>query len=168
MELAGPAPPESQVAPPRTPPQPPLEDSCKDTGDMRISEEKPSTPQELNLSQTDNSGLNSSSEGENRTSNGDEMTEPGSKSEAAKTEGDGSTGEKVLKKPDKILPCPRCNSMDTKFCYYNNYNIHQPRHYCRGCQRYWTAGGSMRNLPVGAGRRKSKSSSVNCHGILIP
>ncbi|XP_020255376.1 cyclic dof factor 2-like [Asparagus officinalis] len=28
-----------------------------------------------------------------------------------------------LKKPDKILPCPRCNSMDTKFCYYNNYNV---------------------------------------------
>ncbi|KAK4394507.1 Cyclic dof factor 2 [Sesamum angolense] len=28
--------------------------------------------------------------------------------------------QKTLKKPDKILPCPRCNSMDTKFCYYNN------------------------------------------------
>ncbi|XP_051213599.1 cyclic dof factor 1 [Lolium perenne] len=172
MDLAGAAPPRSpepHVPPPRTPPQPPLQDSCKDKGDIRTTEEKPGTPQELNLGQTNNSGLNSSIEDENQTSNGDEMTELGSKSEAAKTEGDGSSGEKViLKKPDKILPCPRCNSMDTKFCYYNNYNIHQPRHFCRGCQRYWTAGGSMRNLPVGAGRRKSKSSSVNCHGILIP
>ncbi|KAM3392238.1 hypothetical protein ACQJBY_013397 [Aegilops geniculata] len=209
MELAGaahPQPPESDVAPPRTPPQAPVEilvrlfklaasykiehryrddvcqliiarlayhtvhgqDSCKDTGDTRITEENSCTPPDLNLSQPNNSGLNSSSACENQTSNGDEMTEPESTLEAAKTEGDGSNKEKVLKKPDKILPCPRCNSMDTKFCYYNNYNIHQPRHFCRGCQRYWTAGGSMRNLPVGAGKRKSKSSSTNCNGILIP
>lgn len=66
--------------------------------------------------------------------------------------------EITLKKPEKILPCPRCNSMDTKFCYYNNYNLNQPRHLCRKCQRYWTAGGTMRNIPVGAGRRKSKNS----------
>ncbi|KAE8782203.1 Dof zinc finger protein DOF5.2 [Hordeum vulgare] len=172
MELAGaarPQPPEPDVAPPRTPPQAPAEEnSCKDTGDTRITEEKSCTPHDLNLSQPNNSGLNSLSACENQTSNGDEMTEPESRLEAAKTEGDGSSKEKVLKKPDKILPCPRCNSMDTKFCYYNNYNIHQPRHFCRGCQRYWTAGGSMRNLPVGAGRRKSKSSSTNCHGIFIP
>ncbi|CAA7036246.1 unnamed protein product [Microthlaspi erraticum] len=61
-----------------------------------------------------------------------------------------------LKKPDKILPCPRCNSADTKFCYYNNYNVNQPRHFCRNCQRYWTFGGSMRTVPVGSGRRKNK------------
>ncbi|CAJ1829953.1 unnamed protein product [Sphenostylis stenocarpa] len=67
--------------------------------------------------------------------------------------------DKNLKKPDKILPCPRCNSMDTKFCYYNNYNVNQPRHFCKNCQRYWTAGGTMRNVPVGAGRRKNKSST---------
>ncbi|VVA20502.1 PREDICTED: cyclic dof factor [Prunus dulcis] len=69
--------------------------------------------------------------------------------------------EKTLKKPDKILPCPRCNSMDTKFCYYNNYNVNQPRHFCKNCQRYWTAGGIMRNVPVGAGRRKNKNSSAS-------
>nr|AZL49126.1 Dof transcription factor 03 [Boehmeria nivea] len=68
--------------------------------------------------------------------------------------------EKTLKKPDKILPCPRCTSMDTKFCYYNNYNVNQPRHFCKACQRYWTAGGTMRNVPVGAGRRKSKNSAA--------
>uniref|UniRef100_A0A0D9UZM7 Dof-type domain-containing protein n=1 Tax=Leersia perrieri TaxID=77586 RepID=A0A0D9UZM7_9ORYZ len=80
-------------------------------------------------------------------------------SEDVKTEPDGSIPEKMLKKPDKILPCPRCNSMETKFCYFNNYNVHQPRHFCRNCQRYWTAGGAMRNVPVGAGRRRNKHAS---------
>lgn len=75
--------------------------------------------------------------------------------------------EKTLKKPDKILPCPRCNSMDTKFCYYNNYNVNQPRHFCKACQRYWTAGGTMRNVPVGAGRRKNKNSSSHYRHITI-
>ncbi|KAI3463967.1 hypothetical protein Pfo_020630 [Paulownia fortunei] len=57
--------------------------------------------------------------------------------------------------------------MDTKFCYYNNYNINQPRHFCKSCQRYWTAGGTMRNVPVGAGRRKNKNSASHCHHITI-
>lgn len=72
-----------------------------------------------------------------------------------------------LKKPDKIVPCPRCNSMETKFCYYNNYNVNQPRHFCKSCQRYWTAGGTMRNVPVGAGRRKNKNPPSNCRNISI-
>ncbi|XP_027358410.1 cyclic dof factor 2-like [Abrus precatorius] len=76
--------------------------------------------------------------------------------------------DKTLKKPDKILPCPRCNSMDTKFCYYNNYNVNQPRHFCKKCQRYWTAGGAMRNVPVGAGRRKNKNSSSQYRQITVP
>ncbi|KAL2898472.1 Cyclic dof factor 2 [Bienertia sinuspersici] len=80
-----------------------------------------------------------------------------SKSEEEKAEN--ASQEKTPKKPDKILPCPRCNSMDTKFCYYNNYNVNQPRHFCKNCQRYWTAGGTMRNVPVGAGRRKNKNSA---------
>ncbi|KAG7975107.1 hypothetical protein I3843_06G080700 [Carya illinoinensis] len=75
--------------------------------------------------------------------------------------------EKTLKKPDKILPCPRCTSMDTKFCYYNNYNVSQPRHFCKNCQRYWTAGGTMRNVPVGAGRRKNKNCSSSHYRHLI-
>ncbi|KDP31262.1 hypothetical protein JCGZ_11638 [Jatropha curcas] len=78
-----------------------------------------------------------------------------------------TTQEKALKKPDKILPCPRCNSMDTKFCYYNNYNVNQPRHFCKACQRYWTAGGTMRNVPVGAGRRKNKHSASHYRHITI-
>ncbi|KAI3764902.1 hypothetical protein L2E82_14919 [Cichorium intybus] len=70
----------------------------------------------------------------------------------------------VNKRPDKIIPCPRCKSMETKFCYFNNYNVNQPRHFCKGCQRYWTAGGALRNVPVGAGRRKAKAPCD--HGLL--
>ncbi|XP_047973728.1 dof zinc finger protein DOF1.5-like [Salvia hispanica] len=67
------------------------------------------------------------------------------------------------KRPDKIIPCPRCKSTETKFCYFNNYNVNQPRHFCRGCQRYWTAGGALRNVPIGAGRRKNKpATSEGC------
>jgi hypothetical protein len=35
-------------------------------------------------------------------------------------------------RPTGQMPCcPRCNSPDTKFCYYNNHNVKQPRYYCR-------------------------------------
>ncbi|RLN22433.1 hypothetical protein C2845_PM07G05760 [Panicum miliaceum] len=89
------------------------------------------------------------------------------KGESEKTSNEESGQDKTLKKPDKILPCPRCNSMDTKFCYYNNYNVNQPRHFCKNCQRYWTAGGTMRNVPVGAGRRKSKNASLHYRQLLM-
>ncbi|XP_021891866.1 cyclic dof factor 3 [Carica papaya] len=98
----------------------------------------------------------------------DEETGKSKTAKAEKAKNDLSNSqEKTLKKPDKILPCPRCNSMDTKFCYYNNYNINQPRHFCKACQRYWTAGGTMRNVPVGAGRRKNKNSSSHYRHITI-
>ncbi|XP_060215301.1 cyclic dof factor 1-like [Lycium barbarum] len=85
-------------------------------------------------------------------------------------EEDSSVKEKTLKKPDKLVPCPRCNSMETKFCYYNNYNVNQPRYFCKSCQRYWTAGGTVRNVPVGSGRRKNKNSSTSNyhHGMHLP
>ncbi|KAF8099947.1 hypothetical protein N665_0235s0044 [Sinapis alba] len=73
----------------------------------------------------------------------------------------------TLKKPDKILPCPRCESANTKFCYYNNYNVSQPRYFCRNCQRYWTSGGSMRNVPVGSGRRKNKGWASSNHYLQV-
>ncbi|XP_042467726.1 dof zinc finger protein DOF1.6-like [Zingiber officinale] len=50
--------------------------------------------------------------------------------------------------------CPRCESRDTKFCYYNNYNMSQPRHFCKSCRRYWTLGGTLRNVPIGGASRK--------------
>ncbi|CAN8288584.1 unnamed protein product [Cochlearia groenlandica] len=56
------------------------------------------------------------------------------------------------------LPCPRCNSTITKFCYYNNYHLSQPRYFCRSCRRYWTHGGTLRDVPVGGGTRRNTSS----------
>ncbi|XP_074583543.1 uncharacterized protein LOC141839645 [Curcuma longa] len=57
---------------------------------------------------------------------------------------------------EEALPCPRCKSRETKFCYFNNYNVNQPRHFCKACHRYWTAAGALRNVPVGAGRRRGR------------
>ncbi|KAF6156010.1 hypothetical protein GIB67_035367 [Kingdonia uniflora] len=57
----------------------------------------------------------------------------------------------------EIAPnCPRCNSSNTKFCYYNNYSLTQPRYFCKSCRRYWTKGGSLRNVPIGGGCRKNR------------
>ncbi|OWM75533.1 hypothetical protein CDL15_Pgr021697 [Punica granatum] len=66
---------------------------------------------------------------------------------------------KKMTRPSKDqapLNCPRCNSLNTKFCYYNNYSLSQPRYFCKTCRRYWTQGGSLRNVPVGGGSRKNK------------
>ncbi|XP_042507285.1 dof zinc finger protein DOF3.4-like isoform X2 [Macadamia integrifolia] len=59
------------------------------------------------------------------------------------------------------LRCPRCDSSNTKFCYYNNYNLTQPRHFCKTCRRYWTKGGALRNVPIGGGCRKNKNTCVS-------
>lgn len=66
---------------------------------------------------------------------------------------------KLMEKPSQqaqALKCPRCDSSNTKFCYYNNYSLSQPRHFCKACKRYWTKGGTLRNVPVGGGCRKNK------------
>ncbi|KAM7275528.1 hypothetical protein ACFE04_017394 [Oxalis oulophora] len=55
-----------------------------------------------------------------------------------------------------LIKCPRCDSPNTKFCYYNNYSLTQPRHFCKTCRRYWTKGGALRNVPIGGGCRKNK------------
>ncbi|GMH21756.1 hypothetical protein Nepgr_023598 [Nepenthes gracilis] len=72
---------------------------------------------------------------------------------------------------DKNLYCPRCNSTNTKFCYYNNYSLTQPRYFCKSCRRYWTEGGSLKNVPVGGGSRKNKrsaQSSSSSTKLMIP
>lgn len=60
--------------------------------------------------------------------------------------------------PEAGLKCPRCDSTNTKFCYFNNYNLSQPRHFCKTCRRYWTRGGALRSVPVGGGCRRNKRS----------
>lgn len=67
--------------------------------------------------------------------------------------------KKVRPVKDGAINCPRCNSTNTKFCYYNNYSLTQPRYFCKTCRRYWTEGGTLRNVPVGGGSRKNKRLS---------
>ncbi|KAF8406365.1 hypothetical protein HHK36_008452 [Tetracentron sinense] len=73
------------------------------------------------------------------------------------------TGDRRQAKPhpppeNEHLHCPRCSSTDTKFCYYNNYNFSQPRHFCKSCRRYWTHGGTLRNIPACAGSANRKNA----------
>ncbi|KAI3513322.1 hypothetical protein L1887_20652 [Cichorium endivia] len=68
-------------------------------------------------------------------------------------------GDRRLRHHHQDMKCPRCDSSNTKFCYYNNYNLSQPRHFCKSCRRYWTKGGVLRNVPVGGGIRKPKRSN---------
>ncbi|KAK9129106.1 hypothetical protein Syun_017903 [Stephania yunnanensis] len=138
---------------------------CLETNDAKANDSPAEVPEKSNSSST----LNDSKK-ENRQSPEEENAAAAVvdvKSEEEKAKNGGNSQEKVLKKPDKVLPCPRCNSLDTKFCYYNNYNVNQPRHFCKNCQRYWTAGGTMRNVPVGAGRRKNKHSASQYRHIMM-
>ena len=54
--------------------------------------------------------------------------------------------------------CPRCQSANTKFCYYNNYSREQPRYLCKACRRHWTEGGTLRDVPVGGGRKNRRGA----------
>ncbi|CAA2935073.1 dof zinc finger -like [Olea europaea subsp. europaea] len=80
-----------------------------------------------------------------------------------KDEISGLTGRKTTaaKPQEPALKCPRCDSPNTKFCYYNNYSLTQPRHFCKTCRRYWTRGGALRNVPIGGGCRKSKKMKAS-------
>ncbi|XP_020577457.1 dof zinc finger protein DOF3.1-like [Phalaenopsis equestris] len=59
-----------------------------------------------------------------------------------------------------LLKCPRCESTNTKFCYYNNYSRSQPRHFCRACRRHWTEGGTLRNIPIGGSRKNKRRKTT--------
>ncbi|KAL3627732.1 hypothetical protein CASFOL_029095 [Castilleja foliolosa] len=67
----------------------------------------------------------------------------------------------LQQQPEPPVKCPRCSSTNTKFCYYNNYNKSQPRHFCKSCKRHWTKGGTLRNVPVGGSGRKNKRPRIS-------
>ncbi|KAK9131840.1 hypothetical protein Scep_011368 [Stephania cephalantha] len=81
-----------------------------------------------------------------------------------------SSAQEQQQQQQQALKCPRCDSSNTKFCYYNNYSLSQPRHFCKACKRYWTRGGTLRNVPVGGGCRKNKrvKRSVNASSSSSP
>ena len=62
------------------------------------------------------------------------QTEPGEDDGGQNAQqGKEGKGDKSMKlpRPEGISRCPRCDSDDTKFCYYNNYNVKQPRYFCK-------------------------------------
>ncbi|XP_076891134.1 uncharacterized protein LOC143542433 [Bidens hawaiensis] len=89
---------------------------------------------------------------------------PGSPSSSTTTTTTATTDSATVPNPTapdiQKLRCPRCDSSNTKFCYYNNYNLTQPRHFCKTCRRYWTKGGALRNVPIGGGCRKNKGTTI--------
>ena len=54
-----------------------------------------------------------------------------SRKASATPSGGGGGHRAKLPRPEGTAICPRCNSDNTKFCYYNNYNIKQPRYLCK-------------------------------------
>ncbi|XP_072993105.1 dof zinc finger protein DOF3.6-like [Typha latifolia] len=94
------------------------------------------------------------------SSGGGEAARPGSMSDRARL-------TKIVPQPaaaEPALKCPRCESTNTKFCYFNNYSLSQPRHFCKTCRRYWTRGGSLRNVPVGGGCRRNGKRTKSASG----
>ncbi|OIW09756.1 hypothetical protein TanjilG_18086 [Lupinus angustifolius] len=77
------------------------------------------------------------------------------------------SGGRLPPQGQEYLQCPRCDSTNTKFCYYNNYNLSQPRHFCKSCRRYWTQGGTLRDIPVGGGSRKNAKRSRTLHNYNV-
>ncbi|KAH0894448.1 hypothetical protein HID58_056877, partial [Brassica napus] len=70
-------------------------------------------------------------------------------------------GNEVNQEKPPLRVCPRCNSTNTKFCYYNNHSVSQPRYKCKECRRKWTHGGALRNIPIGGSGRKKKSTTID-------
>ncbi|KAJ6740480.1 DOF-TYPE ZINC FINGER DNA-BINDING FAMILY PROTEIN-RELATED [Salix purpurea] len=87
------------------------------------------------------------------------MVPPVDLQETSKDDNQSSTSNRktaTTRPQEQASKCPRCESPNTKFCYYNNYSLAQPRHFCKTCRRYWTKGGALRNVPIGGGCRKNK------------
>ncbi|KAL6637922.1 hypothetical protein ACP70R_025494 [Stipagrostis hirtigluma subsp. patula] len=107
-------------------------------------------PMVSNPSPTSSSSTSSRSSAQQQPQRSPSATSsPSSQGQGQQQQGQGAAEQPPLR-------CPRCNSSNTKFCYYNNYNLTQPRHFCKTCRRYWTKGGALRNVPIGGGCRKPR------------
>ena len=89
---------------------------------------------------------------EHQTDSEDEEDTRPSKAKVAKkapaASAGGGGGRAKLPRPEGTAHCPRCNSDNTKFCYYNNYNIKQPRYLCKVRSRTITAAGTVHVSPL--------------------
>ncbi|KAF5204098.1 hypothetical protein FRX31_006310 [Thalictrum thalictroides] len=60
---------------------------------------------------------------------------------------------------DPPRQCPRCNSWETMFGYYNNYSDNQPSYHCKICSHYWAHGevpGDISEVPSTSTNRVCK------------
>ncbi|XP_034680099.1 dof zinc finger protein DOF3.5-like [Vitis riparia] len=80
----------------------------------------------------------------------------------------------VWKANVEISPnCPRCGSSNTKFCYYNNYSLTQPRYFCKGCSGIGPRADHSGTCPSAeaAGRTgekpEPKSTGLKCQNCLV-
>ena len=76
----------------------------------------------------------------------------------------GAGARPKLPRPEGIACCPRCKSEDTKFCYYNNYNIKQPRFFCK----VLTAPGTLADCAASAAGAADEQGIVELTWRLIP
>ncbi|KAJ6840508.1 putative dof zinc finger protein DOF4.6 isoform X1 [Iris pallida] len=67
---------------------------------------------------------------------------------------------KARPQKELALHCPRCSSPNTKFCYYNNYSLTQPRYFCKACKRYWTAGDPSGTSPSAAVQGRTRGAPL--------
>ncbi|PIA45967.1 hypothetical protein AQUCO_01600312v1 [Aquilegia coerulea] len=54
------------------------------------------------------------------------------------------------------LKCPRCESINTKFVYYQLQNGSKPVHFCKDCRRHWTVGALLRTRLYSGGKRRRR------------
>ncbi|KAL2523410.1 dof zinc finger protein DOF5.4-like [Forsythia ovata] len=54
---------------------------------------------------------------------------------------------------------PQCDSLNTKFCYYNNYNLSHSRHFCKSCRKTKQSKPKYNTSSVADGPSERKSSS---------
>ncbi|KAL2523483.1 dof zinc finger protein DOF3.1-like [Forsythia ovata] len=54
----------------------------------------------------------------------------------------------------------QCDSPNTKFCYYNNYNLSHSRHFCKSCRKTKQSKPKYNTSLVADGPSERKSSSL--------
>ncbi|KAL0917591.1 hypothetical protein M5K25_012664 [Dendrobium thyrsiflorum] len=83
------------------------------------------------------------------------ITSPSPKKTLA-TRSSSSTLSRDHASPSPSDPGPPCTTPRSLAITLRAFTLTQPRYFCKGCRRYWTKGGSLRNVPVGGGCRKNR------------
>nr|XP_017224982.1 PREDICTED: dof zinc finger protein DOF4.3-like [Daucus carota subsp. sativus] len=67
---------------------------------------------------------------------------------------------------EQNLRCPRCDSEETKFAYFNNNKTSQPRYRCKSCKKLWTHGGQVRDISSNGEERRVNRSRDSSPAIV--